>query len=188
MHAFRERSIERRRNLTIIYRWHSSFRSNDRDSLSSRSIRGENSHKLLKKKGKEWGEKSSLQYENTRGRGWNVAVNSGWRDVRISSYVWRPYFFHDTQRRPANRIPNFGTAPNYYRPVCFTLCPIGTVASTPFPVTSFSLRITKGLRKFSNRFEHHLEKPSPARRETWSIAFSTFSFEFQIYLDPPLLV
>lgn len=28
-------------------------------------------------------------------------------------------------RGGTNRIPNFGTTPNYYRPLCFTLCPIG---------------------------------------------------------------
>lgn len=44
------------------------------------------------KKGETREQKSNLQCENTE---LEVAVNSGWRDVRISSYVWWPYFFHD---------------------------------------------------------------------------------------------
>lgn len=148
------------------------------------------------KKGKS-GEKNPASSTKTREeRGWNVAVNSGWRDARISSYVWRPYFFHDDSGGRLTESRNFGTAPNYYRPVCFTLYPIGLLS-----VTSFSLpnRVQKGLRKFSNRCNFTLGKPWNERllrrapRETSSIAFSRIlaasrstSFEFQIYLDPRL--
>lgn len=108
------------------------------------------------KKGKS-GEKNPASSTKTREeRGWNVAVNSGWRDARISSYVWRPYFFHDDSGGRLTESRNFGTAPNYYRPVCFTLYPIGLLS-----VTSFSLpnRVQKGLRKFSNRCNFTLGKP-----------------------------
>lgn len=71
----------------------------------------------------EWGRKIQPPVRKHERRGWNVAVNSGRRDVRISSYVWRPYFFHDDSGGPLTESRNFGTAPNYYRPVCFTLCP-----------------------------------------------------------------
>lgn len=127
------------------------------------------------KKGKS-GEKNRASGRKTREeRGWNVAVNSGWRDVRISSYVWRPYFFHDDSGGRLTESRNFGTAPNYYRPVCFTLCPIGLLSVTSFPLPN---RIQKGYVNFRiaaiSPWENLGRTPPPSNEKLEASHFRTW--------------
>lgn len=90
-----------------------------------------------------------------REHGLKVAVNSGWRDIRISSYVWRPYFFHDdsTGRLTESRtlVP---------RQIIIVQCALhcarsgGSTPRRSHRVTWFSLAnqpLDKGLRKLSDR-------------------------------------